>query len=329
MRRFATISLVLAACSGGGATDDTTPGTDTGELTFPDVPLTEPYTSIAPVFSWEEVQILGDRYKYVYHVPEGATGIVWAFHGGFGGLQSVQQTEWIVIYNQLVQRGIGIVLTESIDRKQGDWVDEDEDRTVEIFDDMVANDVVPADIPQGFLGFSGGSDMARRMVERGDSEGWTVRAAALHQGGQLITSVPTMYIASENDETGRVAEFYTKRSYVEQCTEVAGDCRLREGEEIPLDPLRMARLPGVTQERAPDFFDDLLRIQFIDAEGNRRVEFDTDESVEFHIDRYLQLSRMGARAFDAASQLRVVWATHRLSSEFVQEEANFFWIYLR
>lgn len=329
MRGFATLMLGLVACSGGNSDTTDVPGTDTGALEFPDVPLTEPNTSIARVFQWEDVQILGGRYRYLYHVPDDAIGIVWAFHGGFGGLESVQQIEWIAIYNQLVQRGIGVVLTQSIDRKMGDWTEDDVTRTIEIFDDMVEDGAVAPEIAQGVMGFSGGSDMCRMMVERGLSEGWDMRVAAVHQGGQLIDQVPTMFIASENDETGRVREFYTERNYAENCRAVAGDCRLREGKEIPLDPLRMARLPGVDQKRAPDFFDDLLRLQFIDAEGNRRVVFETDEGVDFHIDRYLQLSRMGARASEAATQLRVVWATHRISSEFVEEEANFFWTYMR
>lgn len=327
MRLAITLALGLLACSGGGNTDTTASG-DTAELVPPDVELTDPYTTITPKFDWTEVQVMnGERYKYRYHMPEGASGFVWAFHGNNGNMASVQQTEWIVVYNQLVQRGIGVVLTESLD-KQGAWADIDIGRTTFIFDDLVSNGVIDADMPVGAIGFSGGTSMTRMMWEA-TVDDWNWKAVALHQGGQTVDGMPIFFVGAENDEKGRTRAQYEKRGVLEACRATANDCRLRIGHEVPMDKLRMARLPGITQKRAPDFFDDLVVMQFIDHKGNRRVTFDTPESVDAYMDQYLRLSRMGARAYDAEVQIRVVWATHRFSSEFAQEEANFFWTHLR
>lgn len=308
--------LTGAACTAGTPS----PTGDTGQ------PTTPIYATIERSFEWTN----DFETEAKFHVPPDARGIVWAFHGNGGGLPSVQQPEWIAVYNALVARGIGVVITKSLDRATGQWGLADQAEIVGIFDAMVQQwDAIPRDIPQGVLGFSGGSQMAKLFEDLAAREGWTFRAAAIHQGSAQMTAVPTLYVAAENDDIGRDAAYYEQAGLVDVCAASAGDCRLREGAEILLDPRRFVRLQDVDEDRSRILFDELVELGLIDATGARAVLLDDEHPVQGEIERYIKASRFGATAEFAAGQLRVVWATHRLSSEFAPEEAAFFVEHLR
>lgn len=312
MPRLPALLIVAAACAGPSVTDTA----DTAAST-----VTAPYATIERQFEWTN----DFDTEAKFHVPPNAVGIVWAFHGNGGGLPSVQQPEWIAVYNHLVQHGIGVVITKSLDRQTGTWGLADQDELAAIFEAMVSQwDAVPRDIPQGVLGFSGGSQMARMFEDLSAREGWDFRVAAIHQGSAQMTAVPTLYLAAENDDVGRTGAFYEKRGLVDVCVAAGHDCRLLEGTEIRLDRRRFQRLADFDAARSQTTFDEMVAFGLIDAAGDRTVSFEPEGVLQKTLDAYEKVSRAGSAASFATGQLRVVWATHRLSSAFAPEEADFF-----
>ena len=308
---MALLPFLVVACTA----DPVTPTGDSGGS------ATDPFATIERQFDWTNDFDTDAK----FHVPEDAVGIVWAFHGNGGGLPSVQQPEWIAVYNTLVRHGVGIVITKSLDRQTGVWSLDDQDELVAIFDAMVGTyQAAPRDIPQGVLGFSGGSQMARMFEDLAARQGWQFRAAAIHQGSAQMTAVPTMYIGAENDDIGRTGAYYESSGLIDVCRAAVGDCQMREGREIPLDARRFARIPDVDEMRSRILFDEMVSFGLVDPQGSRTFDFEGKRSIADEMERYNKLSQYGSTASLAAGQLRVVWATHRLSSEFAADEAEFF-----
>ncbi len=313
---------VLAACSNDPSDEG---GGDAPVERDPPVE-TDPYVKIEPIFGdWDKDRLEeGDKLGYFYHVPENPIGLVWGFHGTNGSAKSLQQEEWVVFFNQLAQRGIGHVLTQSIDREDGIWSSDgspsnpDWQRVERIFDVLVADGVVPADIPQAAVGFSRGTQMNATWATLADLDGWDVRALVSHNGlgTRSITYLPVFYVAAENDTAG--GNEAAMRPVAQDC---GRPCKFRLGREIPLDPRRFLRL-GVTEERSTSLFEELEMLEFIDKDGERIVDLGTtSESQEEVFDSWQQQSRTNVSL--ALTQLRVVWATHRFSSEHATAEADF------
>lgn len=253
-------------------------------------------------------------------IPDDPVGIVWAFHGAGGGMSSVLQTEWIALYNELVAHDIGVVLTQSKDRERGRWEEEDLEHVAVIWNALVEDHDLPSDLPMGAVAFSAGARMAELLVEHADAEGWTVAALALHQGASIVEEVPTFYVAAENDELGRDESFYEDLGLLDSCVD---PCVFREGTEIDLLRHRFARVQGIDADMSEYAFAEAVERGMVDADGVRRISTDRP-TLEQYLDRYARALALGGHHDAAATQLRVVWATHRFSSEFALEEASFF-----
>ena len=307
-----------------GSTADTS---DTGSTI---VVETDPLAPIVPNygdFTTRRLPLVDPDAGYAYVLPDppaSVIGVVIVFHGTDGGVGSVRQEEWVATYNQYVPRGIGVVITQSADRESGRWSQEADLPLVRaILEDMDREGLAPDGVPLGVLAFSAGGQMAGVVASVFADEGWNLRAAAMHQSSIPITSVPTLYVAAENDDTGRTRESYQSSGIVRQCREAAGDCRLREGAEVALDPHRFHRVPDISLEASEGMFEELVGRSYVDAKGVRLLDVSDRTQNAVAIDAWANASAYPS-ASAVKSQLRVVWALHRFSSEFAAEEAAFF-----
>src|SRR5262245_52296927 len=106
--------LVAAGCSGGGPSGDGSGGDDDDNGVS-----TEIYTEIRPNFAFTDEEFEGGRVTWV--MPENPRAVAFVFHGSSGNIAAVQQTEWIELYDLLVPEGVGLVLSQSVDRENGQW----------------------------------------------------------------------------------------------------------------------------------------------------------------------------------------------------------------
>ena len=310
----------VVACSGadGSATGDTA-----DEPFVPDIVLTEAYDTIEAQFLWERDRLGANDLGYRYYIPENAVGVVWAFHGKNGSMASVVQTEWIVLYNQLAQRGIGHIITESLDREGGRWdlesdptLNADWQRIVGIVEQMETNGVSVSSLPMAAVGFSGGTEMCATFADLQANEGWDFRGASIHNGLGVAanpTPWPLFFTTTEHDATGATPA--NMQSVAQDC-----NCPFYEAAEIPLDPRRFIRLEGINEERSQGMFDELVEMGMVAADGTRITSVDPEE-MEPVLEDWIARSRYSASL--GATQLRVVWATHRFNATHVTPEADF------
>ncbi|HHO52253.1 MAG TPA: hypothetical protein ENK18_15600 [Deltaproteobacteria bacterium] len=262
----------------------------------------------------------------MWHIPEDPVGLVWVFHGTNGNLAAITQAEWLLIYNQLDARRVGIVATNSTDRAAGQWDLDDLDpdtnadfpRLVQIHRLLLEDTPLRPDTPQAALGFSQGASFTGSFATMAEAQGWDLRGLIKHQGAGLTSALPAFYVSAENDETGQTPDRLGPAA--EECGAAAGvSCPHRTGLEIPLDPLRFARMPEFDQEQSAIMFDELVELGIVDPQGERLVDLANLEEV---LANYQRASAYPAPSL-VVTQLRVVWATHRLSGAFAAEEATF------
>lgn len=311
------VLCLWVGCAGGGDPSPTG-GTDSPLVT------TDPYDTIEANFPWEEREI--DGFGAMWHVPSDPVGLVWVFHGTNGNLAAITQAEWLLIYNQLDARGIGIVATNSTDRATGQWdleelvpsANADFPRLAQIRQVLLEETALQPDTPHAALGFSQGAGFTSTFASMATAEGWDLRGLLKHQGAGSTTSLPSLYVSAENDENGQTPD--RLGPVAEECAAAtSADCPHRVGLEIPLDPLRFARMPEFSQEQSTVMFEELVELGIVDPSGGRLIELEDMEEV---FADYQRTSAYPAPSL-VVTQLRVVWATHRLSGAFASEEATF------
>ncbi|MEQ1569533.1 MAG: hypothetical protein ABMA64_28105 [Myxococcota bacterium] len=292
--------------------------TDTSSLV---APPGDPYAvlPIGPQFPWTDADVAGRRFSY--HVPDDPIGLVFAFHGSHGGFDTVTQVEWLDLYNLLVPAGVAVVLSESLQRedpRQWDLSSSSDNpdfaQLAAIRDWLIEQTAVGSDTPIASVGFSNGGSFANVFSFVALGAGWDVRTFVAHNASQYDLSVPAMFVSAENDEEVRAPD--------EAVADCAGwtstECPHLVGTEILLDPRRFARLPQYTVDDSAMLFDELVDLGMIDPSGARLVDIDDPDAV---MDWYVANSE-GPSPTLPPNQLRVVWATHRLSSQHAYEEAT-------
>lgn len=316
---------VLSGCAGGGddpadaGTDTDTGATSTG---------TE-YRSIVPDFTFVDEEFEGAR--LTYYVPEDPRALLFAFHGTDGDISTVQQVEWIELYNLLAPHGYGFVLSQSVDRTQKVWDTTTDDpaenadwpRLSAIRDHLVATTGAEFETPIQCVGFSNGGNMAVVFASLALQSGWDFRGFSQHQGGMYTAQAgPGIFVSAENDELGLDRDRMLPNA--EACTAAVGEsCPHWEGNEIPLHPLWFSRMPYFTQDQSRYVFDELVGLEIVDPDGVRLWPV---EDMEAAFDLYLQTADNINENW-VPTALRVVWATHRFSSEYAEQEAG--WLLAR
>ncbi|MEZ4234621.1 MAG: hypothetical protein R3F59_00330 [Myxococcota bacterium] len=314
-------TLLLAACAGGEAVDTATPS-PTSSTADPTITW-DRYATIEPNFSMVDEDFEGRRLTTA--IPDDPVALLFVFHGANGDVTTVTQIEWIELYDLLVPQGVGLVLTVSLDAEGGMW-DQSESpdnpdfqRLVRVRDHVIETSAATADTPVLALGFSHGAGFAPVFATLGHDAGWDVRGFDAHNSPSIHPmAVPGFFVSAENDEQSgtpdRVGEVAA------ECEAWTGeDCPHRVGHEILLDPRRFARLPAYGEAASQAIFDELVGMGFVDDSGARLVDLQA-EGVDALMDAYIRTSQLPSPTLPP-TQLRVVWATHRCSSEHAVEEA--------
>ena len=87
---------------------------------------------------------------------------------------------------------------------------------------------------------------------------------------------------------------------------------------MELHPDWFAKLPNYSVQQSNAMFDELVDMEIVDNNGLRLIEIAEMEEV---LAEYLVTSQAPSPTLPP-TQLRVVWATHRFSSEHAAEEAT-------
>jgi hypothetical protein len=315
--------LSLPACS-GGAPDPEPLGADTASESSSTLVPIDPYATVTPSFAFADQDFEGRRLTTA--IPDDLRGLLFVFHGTNGDIPAVTQTEWIVLYNLLVPQGVGLVLTAALDDQAAQWDlsptpdNADYQLLSRIRDHLVATTEADADTPVLSIGFSHGAAFASVFANLAADDGWNVRGFAYHQGGTVgRLVVPGFFVSAENDEEGATGDRVAEQA--ETCSALVNEpCPHRVGHEIPLHPLRFARLTAYGDEQSRSIFDELVGMGLVDPDGARLVDLD-EGGVDAIMEEYIRTSEAPSPSLPP-TQLRVVWATHRFSAEHAVEEAG-------
>jgi hypothetical protein len=317
--RGPVLVMFSAACSGGGngGGPDGTGETSSTEAT--------PYENLPITLSFQFTKDTYDGKSIEYYVPDNPKGALWVFHGTNGGFGSVTQTEWLEIYNRLVPHGFAILLNESLDRTAEQWDTDDPTlenvdfvRLASVREFLVANTALSEATPNFAIGFSNGGYYVSMFAGFADRSGWDMRGFVAHNaGGYGGGTVPGMYIHAENDE---VDDSSRGPAAAEDCSlSATEECPFYMGTEIDLDPRRFARLPAYSLNQSQEIFDELVGMEYVDADGKRLVP--NLDQIDALMNDFIVRSTNPSPTLPP-TQLRVVWATHRVSSQHAKEETD-------
>lgn len=315
---------LLVACGGGGsgATDDPTP-TDGGADTDTSPPAACDDTTFAPIERLDDWNVVhdGDRAAF-YWVPPNPRAIVFMFHGGGGSAENMSNLHQTKIQNTYVESGIAFIVAESEDRATGQWdgsrnanQNADMQNMVEHRDALIAEGPLTADVPVFSWGFSAGGYFSGDFAELAADLGWPIRGfIPRHAGPRPDTALPGLYASGEND--GDIA---LHRSSADKHAESNAASQYLENLERAWTPEEMLLHPNYDMGEAQAVHDELIALGVIDADGGRLVALD---ELERSMNQYENASALPGPT-RVTNQLRVAWATHRVSSEFACEERDF------
>jgi len=315
--------LLAAACSGGddGSSSDLTGDDDddvTGLTPWSEVVTTQEdqcCRTVQPQFEWSPV-VDHEGLPATWVMPDDPVGALVVFHGTNGIIETVQQVEYIELYNLLVPRGIGIVLTVSEDRDAKQWDtaplpdNVDFPRVQSLLGRIADETAFTPDLPLVGLGFSQGCSMVDLLADQGPDAGVNAVGMVFHNCGQGgPRDQPALFVDAENDgASSRMASLASDHP----------DGTLLSGTEVPLHPNRFAKLISFSPEDSVGIFDELVGLEVVDTDGLRTVDFGSDpEAVMEGIENALRVRY----AADVVQQLRVVWALHRISAQNKLDEA--------
>ncbi len=324
MRALFFSALLLSACSGGGGDDggsDPSGDDDDGLTPWSELETTQTGTCCHTVLPLYEVTTVEhEGFPAMWAVPENPVGALIVYHGTDGNLDSIQQVEWVELYNLLYPRGIAIIATVSSDRDVKQWdttpiPDNVDYPRVQSLLSLVAQETpFEADMPLVSIGFSQGCSMSHMTGELGPSAGQNAVGVVLHNCQRVgPPNQPVLFVDARND---------WQAEHMAETAAAHPDGTLLQGHEVALDPLRFAKFDYFSQDDSQKIFDELVGMGVVDTDGVRAVEFGEDpEETVLAIEDNLQV-RFGTG--DIAQQLRVVWSMHRLSAENKVAEAQ--WI---
>jgi hypothetical protein len=356
--------LALGACSGkdgsGEAAGDADTDTDTDADTDTDVPgggdgdctpddaagttwdeASGHYIPIEKLVYYEQGEFQGRATRS--YIPENPRGLAVSFAGtkvfsmGQGTKESAD-LEWDPLFNELLQAGFGIAVTEANpeatdgddwDTSSGNRANNDDlDHYLAYLEELVATTPLEADTPLLLTSFSGGGNFLNLFAQAAQDEGWTIGGATIHNGATFSwdpddNRFPTIWVTSENEwvENDVVAEdgpgiaFAAYQDHID-----AGNPGLYlPTEEIPFLPMRMLRNRDYKDVEAQQAFDEAVRIGTIDASGNRLFDIVDQQQAQ---NQFLR-DTVAEGADRITPQFEVVWAIHRYNGIHAIEECEF------
>lgn len=311
--------VLVAGCSGGG---------DDGNHTDDPAPIDATAYAELPIkshFQWVDEEFESGR--ITYYVPPDPKAVLFALHGTDGGVDTVLQIEWLELYNLLYEQGFAFILSQSLDRDVKQWdiahttpdTNPDFQHLSRVRDHVIDETALEASTPVFAAGFSNGGAFAVLFTELASAEGWDVRGFLSHNSAYPVSApVPGAYISAEHDEHNGTPDNVEQTA--QQCSDFLGvTCPHFRGTEILLDPRRFARLPQYSLEQSQLIFDELVRLEYVDAAGARLAPLDDIDAL---MNQYMAETNAPIPGMPP-TQLRVVWATHRVSSQHMKAEVAF------
>ena len=313
------------ASASDGATDGAPDGPPVGPITSrcadpgPDAPVVPRVLPELSSFEGADLQV---------YLPEGLRGVVFYFYGG-DELNEWNGDEQTAFSNQMFDAGIGwIVYTKANTGRGESWDNDDTDfatnadlgRLERLWTELVATTPLEADTPIVSVGFSDGAAFSVFFAAETQRQlGWPISSVLVHNssaGGVDLPDAPMWVTASDFDDAGVL-------SGAEQLSEEQAERGFRSAfrrvSERPITPEVFLRHAEWDLTKASEMHADMVGFGLVDADGTRLVEpSDIERAVAAWSEQSLE------RAVEvAAARTRVVWATHRYSAVYTQEECAF------
>jgi hypothetical protein len=315
--------LYVFGCGAGGSKTDSSVGIDSasGESTSGALCVDDDFLPVVPRVDFEFNEFEG--YPLLMHVPDTPRGVVFIFHGSGGEIGFLTAVHYMRTWNLYTDAGFAVVGTESTNREQGTWSsavgdvasNPDMDRLVRLRDHLMDTTPLQADTPVYGWGFSNGGGFLDAFAWMGEEERWPMAGLMIHNSA-LGSSVelPVLITSSENDAITNLAE----QTY--EAHEATGwPAEWWENKERPWTREDMQIHPAYDATDSEAVFEDLVGFGFIDADGNRLLDLNELESSMNYYSRNSALPGPDR----VTPLLRVIWATHRPTSEFACEEVAF------
>ena len=316
--------LALSACSADGGSDATADGTTDATATTastrdldidalcaqPDVSTPQPPADNVQNTTFEGFQVF-------YSAPTPVRGWVVFFHGTGGSASDALDTEQSTLFRMMAGAGWGWVATESADRDPGGQWDEDPDRADNVDMPRVArlvdwlnaevgsSDATPL-IPMGFS--QGGSGAATFVDLYADDRPIVALSSHNSSAGGGVFPVPSVWVSAENDDTASPAKmgerYDDQRAGGQEALWIQGQEQVTRAEMFQ-------RNDNITAEEAPAFFDDLVAVGLIDADGNRVLQGDHD-TLDGALTGWGRTSAVPGAA-RVGNLMHAIWSLHKFS----------------
>lgn len=317
------LAVVLLGCGSSGERKDAASTADSGaSAAGSGLPcVDDDLTPVVPRVDYGTSTF--EDYPLLLHVPENPRGVVFIFHGSGGQIGYLTGIHYVRAWNLFTEAGYAVVATESTDRKQGTWSSVEGDvqanpdmaRLVRLRDHLIDTTLLSKETPVYGWGFSNGGGFLDAFAWMGDEEGWPMAGLMIHNSvlGSSV-DVPVLITSSENDGITPLA-FQSYEAHA--ATGVAAEWW--ENKERAWTPEDAQLHPAYEAEDSQAVFDELVGFGFIDEDGTRLLDLaDLESSMN-----YYARNSMIPGPERVTPLLRVVWATHRPTSEFACEEVAF------
>ncbi len=295
-------------------------------------------------------------------VPNNPKGLVMFFHGTTGSADTIDRSGSMVITNALYNAGYAVAALDSYKRygdrhwdptpdvvNNQDWL-----RVKAVRQQFLNTTGLSNDTPWFGWGFSWGGATTYSMSRMAALEGIPMSAIATYSGpgtqglidlanplaGEPAFNPPPVFQAVlENDLTGKVvngiliednnrpADMIIDHQTLD---DIGATYEYHLGVEKLLQPERFLRIDGINQTQAQWIFDQLVTLGYIDANGLRTLNLGRQElpsSDPDFVDLATDFTNLGLSADLAKSinqEMKIVWARHTVSDEFVTEHVSFF-----
>jgi hypothetical protein len=315
--------LYVFGCGAGGSKTDSSVGIDSasGESTSGALCVDDDFLPVVPRVDFEFNEFEG--YPLLMHVPDTPRGVVFIFHGSGGEIGFLTAVHYMRTWNLYTDAGFAVVATESTNREQGTWSDTvgdvasnpDMARLVRLRDHLLETTPLQEESPVYGWGFSNGGGFLDAFAWMGEQEGWPMAGLMIHNSALgSDVELPVLITSAENDAITNLAE----QTY--EAHEATGwPAEWWENKERPWTREDMQIHPAYDATDSEAVFEDLVGFGFIDADGNRLLDLNELESSMNYYSRNSALPGPDR----VTPLLRVIWATHRPTSEFACEEVAF------
>lgn len=254
-----------------------------------------------------------------YHVPAGAAGVVFVFHGtGKNGAFVFQSTEFAAMLRDLVAGGFGVVAFDSVNRAGAFWDEEttgtanpDVVRLQRVIAEMRLAGVIEAQTPLLALGHSNGGSFAHLSAAVVNWAGVGLASIPGSAAGLNGYRGPVYWQIMANDDWPSVGQQGNRdaRANYETVARRGGRAWMVTMEPQPLYAERFARVAGVSVADSRVVYEIFSRNKWLDAGGFlMRHPGTLGWQAELPV-------RLAAQQTEIQRQLEVSWAGHEFTAD--------------